>query len=168
MSLIDQTYFTGKILIPNLANYGSAVSQGFSDELGRTIAEYEPEYLKGLLGVTLYNAFMADLALPTHETRFVTLRGKIVDDENRISPIAYYIWFQYRREHVRDFMPADQQGIINETVSAFLDNNRSLLVWNRMAKMSQEIQDFLYSNTDFPEFSLDETTTYNTLNYFGI
>jgi len=54
MSFIDGTYFTGKILIPN-------IHAPYDVDINQAISQYEEEVLTQLLGYTLHKAMIADL-----------------------------------------------------------------------------------------------------------
>lgn len=56
MPFIDTSYFDGS---------SSLVVSGNEDAINKAIVDYEPEYLRAVLGQSLYEAFMTGIATPT-------------------------------------------------------------------------------------------------------
>lgn len=69
MSLIDRTYFTGQLLVPNALIGDGPVAPVLDD----FIAKYEPRFLRYALGFELYKALRDDLATSPIEPRFIDL-----------------------------------------------------------------------------------------------
>jgi len=77
MSLIDSSYFvTGEYEIANIVGAAEVVTTNVA-KLTTFITKYEPEYIQALLGITLYDEFIAGLAVtPTPEAKWTDLKNK--------------------------------------------------------------------------------------------
>lgn len=104
MSLIDHTFFHSELVIPNIAISDSTTGQGFiiNSVTNKTVQEfinkYEAEFLRKLLGKELRNAFLKGLKTQPADKLWETLRELLIDTENRISPIANYVYYWYKRD----------------------------------------------------------------------
>lgn len=109
MSLINTSYFIGEINLPNIDKkintYNAAIEQ------------YEKEILINLLGYELYTEFIAAIALPGPDQKWLDLRDGaeftmeyngqditlkwegLINDE-KISLIAYYCYYKIRKRDV--------------------------------------------------------------------
>lgn len=161
MTLIDKTYFHTNINIPNLD------SSYISENLNNFIIEYEPEILLYLLGLNLYNTYIAN---PT-DSRFIVLtngityttttgeqkkwRGlKTVIGSNKYSLIAYYVYYFYTRNEVTNTTGVGEA--INKTSNATRVSpiQKQTLVWNKMLDWIYELYDFLDANKQtYPEWN---------------
>ena len=112
MSLIDYTYFTGEINIPQAAT---------NDRLTQAINQYEKEFLILLLGYELYKALIADLdgGVPqtdrfkdliqgaefTHsyngEDRLLKWEG--LTNDTLLSPIAFYVYYKFVERDISEW-----------------------------------------------------------------
>jgi hypothetical protein len=111
-NLIDTNYFVRDINVPS----GSTVE--LKAPLTAAIVRYEPEYLKKLLGYTLWKAVQVEI-----DSGVYTLYGDLVNgaefsfeyygqtittkwegliNASKISPIAYYTYYK-QRENVESF-----------------------------------------------------------------
>lgn len=95
MALIDYTYFTGPVSIPNTDK------DYVQDRLNEFINKYEPEYLKKVLGYDLWKAFMAGLAEPTVDQKWLNLLNG-----------AEYTWYNKTRKWI-GFVPLIDGGSIS-------------------------------------------------------
>jgi len=107
-NLIDSTYFTRDINIPG------TTSPDKPSVISEMIARYEPEYLKKVLGYTLWKAVQAeiDAAVYTNyagliegaEFSFeyngytISTKWNGLKNDEKESPIAYYAYYKYRKE----------------------------------------------------------------------
>jgi len=113
MSFIDGSYFTGKILIPNI-EYGAVSPNLYSPDIIQAINEYEDEVLDLLLGYTLKNALNDDLDVngDPQTARFIalvdgsefqhtygnitqTLKWNGFRNSQKISFCSYYTYYRY-------------------------------------------------------------------------
>ncbi|MBT3206945.1 MAG: hypothetical protein HN347_01210 [Bacteroidetes bacterium] len=127
MSLIDGSYFTGSILIPNLT-YGAVSPAVYGSDILQAIVQYEADILTQLLGYSLYKLLLADLdgdGNPQTE-RFTnlidgaeftndyigtdqTLKWNGFRNTAKISLIAYYVFYKYVERN------ANQMSVVGNT-----------------------------------------------------
>lgn len=161
---IDETYFTKRLNLPQRGN-----TEGIADILDY-VEQYEPEYLKCVLGAELWQAFNVgtDGSGPPSDVRWSDLLlGKDFSYKNcayhwvgfapasKISPIANYVFWQYVDAKIAEV-------VLTGVVVSETDNNRTVpatdvLVdaWNRMVDMNLTLYRFLKANAStYPEFKL--------------
>ena len=74
-TFLTTDYFNGEIGIPNLAD---ATDSGFiKTELNQFIAKFEPEFMKKLIGETLYADFLAGISTVPLNPKWTTLYNQI-------------------------------------------------------------------------------------------
>lgn len=165
--LIDSTYFINKLNLPQVGN-----TEGLAD-VNNFITQYEPEYLRCVLGNELYDVFINEVdgsGLPSEQRWIDLLEGVSFTYKNcsyvwngfkpltpalKISPIANYVFYQYVNNKVTDFT------LIGE-VQSTTDNNRVVSsvdrlvdTWNRMVDMNKNLYRFLKANkTVYPEWKI--------------
>ncbi len=162
--IIDSSYFINKLNLPQAGN-----TEGVTD-VNNFIEQYEPEYLKCVLGLDLYNAFIDGVdgsGLPDEQRWIDLLEGVDFTYKNclyhwngfkpdaKISPIANYVFYQYVDNKVTDFTLI---GMVQSTT----DNNRVVVsddvlvnAWNRMVDMNKNLYRFLKVNkTVYPEWKI--------------
>lgn len=161
MSLIDSTYFKNDV----------SLTSSQLTYIQQWITEYEPIFLKLLLGFDLYKLLETDLgggSTPT-ESRFVDLvDGKefsfevngytvstkwegLRDSTLKKSVIAYYVYYQYRNE-TESFNTGAGQGISNLENAEKVSAQRKLRnIWNKMV----DIYGVTPKNTSYPKYYLN-------------
>jgi len=107
-NLIDNTYLVREISVPH------NTSPNVASVATEAIARYEPRYLKRVLGYTLWKAVQAEIDSGTYTLYSELIEGAefsfdynghtintkwegLVNDELE-SPIAYYVYYKYRKE----------------------------------------------------------------------
>jgi len=111
-NLIDTNYFVRDINVPT----GSTVE--LKAPLNAAITRYEPEYLKLLLGYTLWKAVQVEIDANTYTNysdlvngaefsfdingRTITTKWEGLVNAEKISPISYYTYYK-QRENVESF-----------------------------------------------------------------
>lgn len=177
--LIDIGYFKGGLTIPNIEKDAS----GFENDY---INKYEKEILVRLLGNTLYSNFMAGLAAPTIEQKWLDLRdGKdytitinevdytirwngLINSEKE-SLIAYYVYFHWLQ---RNYHQLSGLGVIDTTTenATKVDPNEKL-VWanNECAKLAGEYYHITLGYFEYTSFepSLFNFIINNQTDYVG-
>jgi hypothetical protein len=159
--IIDYTYFVGKINLPQTGNTdGLALVNSF-------IEDYEPEYLKKVLGYELWKAFSEGIegsGEPDQrwqdllEGKEFTYCGKLMKwdgFENRPSPISQYVYYQFIEAEAETTTLVGQAS--NKTENAYRVNPTTKLVqsWNDMVEANLMLWKFLRTNAaDYPEWSI--------------
>lgn len=160
MSIIDHTFFKGKINLPQTANTeGRNIVTEF-------IETYEPEYLKKALGYDLWKAFTDGIAgspggydqrwidlLEGLEFTYLDKPYKWAGFENEQNPIANYVYYRYMQDKATD-------NTLVGTVVQNVDNNsrvnavnKMIDAWNSMVDMNRQLWYFLKANKDtYPEW----------------
>lgn len=159
--IIDSTYFVNRLNLPQTGNSaGLAEVQDFIDQ-------YEPEYLQCVLGYDLWQAFIAGIegsGLP--EQRWTDLlEGKEFTKhnivykwngfapENKISPIANYVFYQFVDEREQDFTLVGNVKSTTENNRVVNATPRLVYTWNRMVDANRLLYNFLQVNkTTYPEW----------------
>lgn len=161
--IIDYTYFVNRLNLPQVGNTeGRADVQAYIDD-------YEPEYLRCVLGLELYDAFIAGIdgsGLPDEQRWIDLLEGAeftkdgckrlwpgFKQTDSKVTPIANYVFYQYVDERVIDFT-------LVGNVKSTTDNNRIadetprlVYAWNRMVDMNRLLYHYLKANkATYPEW----------------
>jgi len=162
MSLIDKTYFQVEpVFIPNSNSNVGGISQDITTDrdaqILRLINVNEPKYLKALLGVDMYNLFIAGFAETTPDVKWTALKAKIVDEANKISPIANYICVIYLGSRATTEAGIVMPKVENATQVSVIE--KQCEIWNEMVDMNLELCQWLFENsatyeTDTVEFPL--------------
>lgn len=161
--LIDETYFTKRLNLPQRGN-----AEDLQDLLD-FIEQYETEYLQCVLGLPLWEAFVAGTegsGIPDaryqdllHGANFTykncTHKWTGFAPTSKISPIANYVYWQYVENKI------DAVTLTGVTVSS-TENNRTVAAtdrlvdaWNRMIDMNISLYRFLKANkTVYPEWQI--------------
>ncbi len=155
--LIDRTYFIGELNIVN------STTAPVSSLLDHFINKYEKQLLTDVLGLTLYNSFIAGLAVVPIAQIWTDLktgtsytdqngnaakwRGIITDAPNE-SMIANYVYYWYiRNNHTQTAAMGEVKGANENSVIA----NPSLKMvraWNEMSCWINELVCYLNARKD--------------------
>jgi hypothetical protein len=153
MPLIDKTYFVGEINIPDTSN------PAVLERLNFFIAKYEEEFLKTVLGYSLWKEYTDGIVVtPTPLAKWTELRdGKeyTIGDKSykypgfrdatlKQSPIANYVYYWWRRD--------DQNAKSDDSekqVAYYEQRGRAMArAWNEMSRWVTDIIFFLNNNVD--------------------
>lgn len=166
---IDKTYFTGDIQIKGIDNEG-IVGTAAEANLNQFITQFEPEYLKMVMGETLYTAAIAGLAVtPTPAARWTALKNKFINSTTKSSPIAEYCYYSMVRNSLSETtqtgeVQPKQQNAINVS-----NVDKQVLHYNRAIYAALIIIEWLYANAaTYPEFDPTEIKVIGYMNSFGI
>lgn len=181
--IIDSTYFTGPLAIPQISQPAVA------DTIDQYVALYEPVVLSKALGESLAQALNEAIdSLGSDEEledRFkVLIEGTTFTGRNGnkyklagLAPvnttgiIASFVFFQY----VRDC--AHQTGGIGtvvaqaENAAVITPGHKLSTVWNGMVKNVNILLEYLLTNiSTYPELNIQEieASYFGTINFFGI
>lgn len=140
-NIIDITQFKGALSIPNIEKDTEAFEDNY-------IGVYEPQILKRLLGIDLYNQFKTGLSDDPIEDKWKNLRDGItyeveVDDVTYTIEwtgvdklIAYYVYYWYVKENYQQLTGL---GVINsnaENATKVDPNTKLVWAWNECKKLS--------------------------------
>lgn len=176
MPLIDTSYFDGLTGLDNISS--APVAQAVTN----AIARYEKEYLKLMLGPSLYDAFMAGLDAGDRsyfsdqfsdqfvksalDDRWQYLRDgySFTADNGRayiwpgfvndekVSPIADYVYWYFRRDNLTRPSSLSESRMKSENADTVSPRHRMVDVWNRMVDQNQALAALLTCTTLYPEF----------------
>jgi len=153
MNLIDATYFIGEINVPNTD------TPAVQENINFFIKKYEAKFLKTLLGVSVYASFIAEMAKPVDEQAQIwkDLKSKLVDEENKQSPIANYVYkfFQYNGFTVTTGTGETKPKNENSTRASIVP--KVVRAWNEMSDWVIETRGWFvdfYTENDFNGYYL--------------
>jgi hypothetical protein len=170
MALIDLTYFIGEI------NIAGTSRQEIADVVNHMIDKYEIKFLRDVLGIKLYNEYVAGIAvMPTPDQKWLDIRdGKEFQigetwyrwrglkegstTLTRKSIIANFVYYWYTRDAVSFQTPVSEASAKTENsniVSPALKQSRA---WNEMVDGVNELVFFLSNNLA----TYDSYSTYST------
>ena len=164
-TLIDKTYFeTGQCYIPNSNETGIAAA-AIAAEIQGYIDTYEEDFLRGLLGDTLYEYLVAHPS----EARIVTLIAHLLNETTKQSPIANYVWFKYQQQNqIITTNGGDKQTSQSELLPA---SNYALAsgVWNAMVTKNWYIYEWLQTNiATYPEWTVENEYLFEKVNIMDL
>jgi len=174
MATITAASFIGEILIPNISGSGIAEQANLA-ALGYFIEKYEPLFLRALLGSDLYDAYAAGIAIPSPETKWTALKGKIYvsvgtsPNDYYLSPAADYIYFYYRRDQISTTLSNAEVQSKQENATVISPYEKMVSAWNSMSASVDLIREWIEDNiSDYPEYLTAEKGVLTTINTFGI
>lgn len=140
MSIITPSIFTGgEQAIAQLSN------TGVNQNVQSFIDEYEPEFLKELLGVTLYNEFVEGLAQDPIDPKWIALR----DEMDLKLMIKCYVYYWYMINLTTTSAGTSEVKTKNENSTPVNNIDKEIKAWNKMVK---KVRLFDLSTTDYPSF----------------
>jgi len=151
MNLIDYTYFEDICPIP-ISSPTSDVGLGQIAELNRIIAKVQKRVLIIILGVDLYNEFIAGLDEDDEDDidpKWVAMKDELVDAEGKESPLRYFAfveWKKYTRSIstlTGDITP-EAQGQQTEA-----DNLKTMQLYNEGVDLMEEFYEWMQEQTDY-------------------
>lgn len=159
--IIDSTYFTGNLTIAQLSQ------PEVRDDLELLIAREEPKYLKLLLGLGFYNAFIDGIdPISGAEQRWLDLLNGIEYEYNsrdyewigfendlKQSPIANYIYAQYLKNLVETMTGVGTVKPATENGSLASATPKIVRAWNEMVEWQKGLIRYLRENRSiYPEW----------------
>lgn len=181
MSIIDNTYFKGRINIPAISGSGATDTVTGDTVTTTFIPLYETEYLKKALGYNMWKAFTEALA-GTPATKWTDLRDGVdytvgdvtyrwngFKNSEKVSPIAYYVYCEYMSEMA---VKTTAQGAVVDTKqnsTGVSSAQKISIAWAEMNKLNESLYHFLNSNIDtYTEFKINQTECFGSRNVFSI
>jgi hypothetical protein len=159
--IIDETYFTGNLTIAQLSQ------MEVRDDLDLLIEREEPKYLKLLLGLRFYNAFIAGISpISGAEQRWLNLLNGIEYEYNnreyqwigfendlKQSPIANYVYTQYLKNLVETMTGVGTVKPATENGSLAFASPKIVRAWNEMVEWQTGLIRYLRENRSiYPEW----------------
>ena len=168
--LINEEYFKGEIVIPNLNSVGNGISSQIASSnlelLLSFIDKYEKRFLVSLLGSCCADEFYKEIEKGELSGKWLDLKNKLVDETLKISPIANYVYYWYRRNDVSittgiGEMETDSDNSVR--VSSALKMCRA---WNEMVEWVIDTRVWMKSSGNFNYLNIDVNLLkrINTLN----
>lgn len=143
MTLIDQSYFWGELYVAQKSQ------QTVAEKIGMYINKYEPEFLKELLGETLYNDMIIGLAVtPTPDPKWTTLRDKIINSTSKVSPIANYVWYWMKRRNVSQATGMGEIKPEGENGTIVSPSDQITRTWGEMVDLNFEFYNWVLTQID--------------------
>ena len=168
--LINEEYFKGEIVIPNLNSVGNGISSQIASSnlelLLSFIDKYEKRFLVSLLGRCCADEFYKEIEKGELSGKWLDLKNKLVDETLKISPIANYVYYWYRRNDVSittgiGEMETDSDNSVR--VSSALKMCRA---WKEMVEWVIDTRVWMKSSGNFNYLNIDVNLLkrINTLN----
>ena len=163
MSIVNVSDFKGKNTIAQTeqANVASVV-QAYIDRL-------EPEYLRKVLGVTLYDLYNAGII--ANDAKYLAIKnganytdsyGDVVYYEGLKQPILNYIYFHYLKNNTTATTGSGEKTIQKAEAAAALD--KEVRAYNDMVTVNKQLHGYLYSKQIKVSWKYSEMFEYeNTL-----
>lgn len=161
MILTDYTYFTGQLTIAQLSQ------PEVREDLDVLIEREEPKYLKQLLGISFYNAFIAGIEpISGAEDRWLNILNGLEYEQNsrwyewigfendlKQSPAANYIYTQYLKKEVEQTTGIGQVKPATENGSLASATPKIVRAWNEMVDWQIGLIRYLNANKSiYPEW----------------
>lgn len=140
MSLIDATFFIGEL------NIAQTDQIAVMENLDVFIAKYEKKFLNLLLGETLYAEFVAGLEVDPIAQKWTDLKNKLVNDGDKTSPIANYIYYHYSENNATKTTGVSEVVAVAENASYTTPIHKMMRAWNEMVLEVIDIEDWLREN----------------------
>lgn len=158
--IIDTSYFVGKINLPQTGNTEGA------ETVNQFIGNYEPDYLKRVLGYSLWKAFTDGIAgSGVVDQRWTDLlEGKEFTIgaytlawpgfEAKPSPISQYVYYQYVRDLASSMSQVGNTSPQTANADRVNSLNKMVDAWNEMVELNYFLAGFLQANkTIYPEWA---------------
>lgn len=160
----DKTFFIGELTIANKA------VPAVESNLNSIIAVREPEYLKKVMGLAMYRAFMEGLSVESPAQKWLDIKdGCDFNDEcgnlrewpgfvnaTKISPIANYVYYWYLRDQQTYTSGVGEKSSDSQNAKDADPILKFMRAWNTCAELTETLQLLLASKKDgeavCPEF----------------
>ena len=143
---ITKDYFYSNIMIPYTGN------SNLDAPLDEAILRYEQEILKSLLGYTLWKEYTTGIAEVTPDQKWKDLRdgaefsfelnGYTIETKwegfenaRKISLVAYYIYYQYRKYGETQFTGTGEKSQVSENSTDADFQNKMIWIQNEMVRL---------------------------------
>jgi len=166
VALIDTSYFQGEISIPNITSgSGNPAASINLAEVNRLILIYENDYLVKLLGKDLYDVFIDNPSA----SWVVSLTAQLRDTTNKISPIAYYVWYWWKRNNTTTTSALGELTANAENANITGAIMKQITAFNTCVNLTCDVLDWMDENSSiFPSSPEPDLNAFRPINDFGI
>lgn len=156
--ILDITYFTGELYLPNLklnvsdpVGHSARTMQTIGEnDLGWYVAKYEEEFLIALLGIDLYDSFINGLGEDPINQIWTDLKNAIYKEKDgyKFSPAANYVFYWVSRRGRTQTATNGGEVVGTQSYSKNVEDADKLAkAWNDMCDMVESFYcDFLSKN----------------------
>lgn len=157
--IIDITYFTGKINLPQIGTTDG------NEQVDEFIQTYEPQFLKKLMGYVLWKAFSDGTAgSGTPDQRWIdVLNGKEYKYGGRTyfwpgltakpSCIAEYVYYQFQDNKAQDTLLVGEGAAKTDNANRVNPVPKMVAAWNDMVQQTRLFAGFMNANrSTYPEW----------------
>lgn len=144
MSIITYTDFKGEQNIAGLSNKGT------QESLQLFIDEYEPKFLKSLLGNALAEEFITGLAGSGDPVVIDPVWVSLRDMPALKTMLVCYVYYWYVRDAVTLTTGTGETKPANENSTVVSSVNKQVKAWNKMVDLARE---FTLDTTVYPSYS---------------
>lgn len=159
MLLIDETYFTGELSLPNIqgtpfddTSYGVALALYTVGENNLEVFadKYVTEYLIRLFGRELTEAFLNGLAEDKPGEIWSSLKGQLLfkTGNYKSSPLANYVYFHVMRNALTKTTMAGEASPTFDHAASVSNEHKLVKAWNDMAKMTMTPHSWFCENVE--------------------
>lgn len=161
--IIDYSYFTGKINLPQTGNTPGRT------EVENFIETYETEYLQRVLGYELWKAFTEGIegSGPIDQRWTDLLQGKDFTYQSytrhwngfeaKPSPVSQYVYYKYMEDHALDTVLVGTSTGATDNATRVAPMPKMVDAWNEMVRLNVKLWNFLNANRDvYPEWKQGE------------
>ncbi len=159
--IIDESYFRGEITIAQLSQ-ATVLSN-----LDTFISKYEPRFLKQLLGLSFYNAFIDGIdPISGAQQRWLDLLNGVEYEYNdrlyewvgfqntdKLSPIANFVYYQFTTKQVQWTVGTGEVKPKNENSTMVSATPKLVRAWNEMVEWNHSLLQYLDAHkAEYPEW----------------
>lgn len=114
----------------------------FRAELTVFISKYEKDYLKKVLGESLYNSFMTGLSDPSPDAKWLSLRDKVKP------ALVDYVYYRYQDDGITKTVGTGEikPEVRNADVASV--QGKMVRAWNEMVNYTRDIIEWLSVEVD--------------------
>jgi hypothetical protein len=178
--LIDKSYFKGDISLPvnkksdvKQLGVGALIQSVGEANLADYIIKFEAEYLIRLLGETLYENFMAGIAVESPLQIWIDMKEALTHESTtKLSPIAYYVYCFIMEEGQTTSTIKGEKGVKADRTVSVSAAKKVVNAWVWMVRYSGRFYNWLYEHWDsYKEYAGDgrmRVYNFGLINEFGI
>jgi hypothetical protein len=160
MLLIDETYFTGELSLPNISVNGD-VSSGFAlalrtvgeNNLGVFVDRYVTDYLIRLFGRELAQKFLEEIEKPLPGQIWLDLKAQLLVSYGsyKASPLANYVYYWVMRDARTKTTMAGEADPDFDNAGNANNGNKMVKAWNDMVNMTFDVHNWFCRNMEHYE-----------------